>query len=177
MIGQLFELQNTGNEPWDAQIDIQSFPVKSASAAEGLDGPDVAGASVLEFRDELDRKFQPRSARKPDLMDPMQRHSAARVAEVRGASDSNPEAAQRAEEAKQRKIEANRKRRAAALQVGRPVAQQGTVPLHSRLAASGRFRVELCRIYAVLAARSKRAAVGVGVSHSLERPLVLLRGE
>ena len=67
MVGQRFELQNTGNEPWDAQIDIQTFPVKSASVAEDLDGPDIAGASVLEVRDELDWNLQRHSARKPDL--------------------------------------------------------------------------------------------------------------
>jgi hypothetical protein len=67
VVGQLFELQNTGNEPWDAQIDIQTFPVKPASAAEDLDGPDIAGASVLEFRDELDWNLPGHSARKPDL--------------------------------------------------------------------------------------------------------------
>jgi hypothetical protein len=44
VVGKLFELQNTGNDPWDAQIDIQTFPVKSTSAAEDLDGPDIAGA-------------------------------------------------------------------------------------------------------------------------------------
>jgi len=47
----LFQLQNTGNETWDAQIDIQMFPVKAAPAAEDLDGPDIAWAGVLEFRD------------------------------------------------------------------------------------------------------------------------------
>jgi hypothetical protein len=67
VVGQLFKLQNIGNEPWDAQIDIQTFPVKAASAAKDLDGPDVAGASVLEFRDELDWYLQRHSARKPDL--------------------------------------------------------------------------------------------------------------
>ena len=67
MGGQLLKLQNSGNEPWDAQIDIQTFPVKSASAAEDLDGPNVAGASVLEFRDELDWYLQRHSAPKPDL--------------------------------------------------------------------------------------------------------------
>ena len=67
VVGQLFELQNTGNEPWDAQIDIQMFPLKSASAAEDLDGPEIAGASVLEFRDELDWNLQRHAARKPDF--------------------------------------------------------------------------------------------------------------
>lgn len=67
MLSQLFELQNTGNEPRDAQIDIQSFPVKSASAAKHLDSPDIAGCSVLEFWDEPDWDFQRHSARKPDL--------------------------------------------------------------------------------------------------------------
>ena len=67
MVDQLFESQNTGNEPWDAQIDIQTFPVKSASAAKDFDGPDIAGACVLEFWDELDWYFQRHSARKPDL--------------------------------------------------------------------------------------------------------------
>jgi hypothetical protein len=46
VVGQLFELQNTGNEPWDAQIDIQTLPVKSTSTAEHLDGPDIAGAMM-----------------------------------------------------------------------------------------------------------------------------------
>jgi hypothetical protein len=67
VVCQLFELQNTGNEPRDAQIDIQTFPVKSASSAEDLDGPDIAGAGVLEFRDELDWNLQRHPARKLDL--------------------------------------------------------------------------------------------------------------
>jgi len=67
LVGQRFELQNTGNEPWDAQIDIQMFPVKSASAAEDLDGPDIAGSSMLELRDEPDRYLKRHSAREPDL--------------------------------------------------------------------------------------------------------------
>jgi hypothetical protein len=67
VVSQLLELQNTGNESWDAQIDIQTFPVKSASAAEDLDGPDIAGGSVLEFRDELDWNLQRHSAGKRNL--------------------------------------------------------------------------------------------------------------
>ena len=67
MVGQLFELQNTGNEPGDAQVDIQTFPVNSASGAEDLDGADVAGCSVLEFRDEPDWYMWRHSARKLDL--------------------------------------------------------------------------------------------------------------
>jgi hypothetical protein len=67
LVGQRFELQNTGNEPWDAQIDIQSFPVKSNSAAEDLDGADIAGGSMLELRDEPDWNLQRYSARKSDL--------------------------------------------------------------------------------------------------------------
>ena len=67
MVGQLFKLQNIGNEPWDAQIDIQTFPVKAASAAKDLDGPDVAGAGVLEFWDELAWNLQRHSARELDL--------------------------------------------------------------------------------------------------------------
>jgi hypothetical protein len=66
-VGHRVELQNTGNEPWDAQIDIQSFPVKSTSAAEDLDGADIARVGVLELRDEPDWNLQHYSARKPDL--------------------------------------------------------------------------------------------------------------
>jgi hypothetical protein len=47
VVGKLFELQNTGNEPWDTQIDIQTFPVEAASATEHLDGPDIAGEACL----------------------------------------------------------------------------------------------------------------------------------
>ena len=67
MVAQVLELQNTGNEPWDAQVDIQLFPVKSAAAAKDFDGTDIAGASVLEFRDQLDWNLQRHSGRKPDL--------------------------------------------------------------------------------------------------------------
>ena len=66
LVGQRFELRNTGN-PWDAQIDIQSFRVKSNSAAEDLDGADIAGVACLNSGMNRIGILQRYSARKPDL--------------------------------------------------------------------------------------------------------------
>ena len=48
-VGRLLESQKEGNEPWNAQIDVESLPVQAASAADDLDGPDIAGGCVREL--------------------------------------------------------------------------------------------------------------------------------
>jgi hypothetical protein len=53
-VGQSFQLQNTPNEPWDAQIDIQTFPVKSTSSAEDLD----VAAALRALAGDLDQLRQ-----------------------------------------------------------------------------------------------------------------------